>query len=153
MSEKIDFRYVTKDESRDFHSRRRAFVILDNKLRFIPKGSTMSHFEFCQNKFPNLSRDDFNKITRGYFLDGDLVFYKDNFIYDNDVINEALAFVKEIKNILSLETAKIYFGLIVGRPGEDWPKDYYFGDLLPDGKIIKNKRRWKYFTSFFNLKI
>ena len=133
----IDFRYVTKDESRDFHSKRRAFVIYENSLYFIDKGSSISHYEFCQNKFPNLSKENFNQITRGYYLDGDLVFYKDNFIYDNEVINEALKYVNEIKRLLDLSTVKIYFGLIIKKPGENWPKDYYYGESLQDDVIVR----------------
>ena len=133
-----DYRYVTKDESRDFHSRRRAFVIYENKLHFIRKGSSMSHWEFCQSKFPNMTKEEFNSITRGYYLDGDLVFYKDNFVYDNNVINEALEFVKKIKSTLKISnTIKIYFGLVVGVPGEDWPKDFYYGNLQKNNNITK----------------
>ena len=134
----IDYRYVTKDESRDFHSRRRAFVIYENKLHFIRKGSSMSHWEFCQSKFPNMTKEEFNSITRGYYLDGDLVFYKDNFVYDNNVINEALEFVKKIKSTLKISnTIKIYFGLVVGVPGEYWPKDFYYGNLQKNNNITK----------------
>ena len=81
-----DYRYVTKDESRDFHSRRRAFVIYEDKLYFIRKGSSLSHWEFCQKQFPNITKEEFSKLIRGYYLDGDLVFYKDNFTYDNELI-------------------------------------------------------------------
>ena len=138
MKNNIDFRYVTKDESRDFHSRRRAFVIYENKLYFIRKSSSKSHWEFCQSKFPNMSKEEFNKLTRGYYLDNELVFYKDNFVYDNTVIKEALEFVKKIKTRLKLVNFKIYFGLVIGKPGEDWPKDYYYGELQNNKVIKKN---------------
>ena len=35
----MDYRYETKNEARDFHKQRRAFIILDNILEFLPKGS------------------------------------------------------------------------------------------------------------------
>lgn len=135
----IDFRYVTKNASREFHSRRRAFVIYDNKLHIIRKGSSMSHWEFCQSKFPNITKDSFNQLTRGYFMDNELVFYKDNFIYDNNTIDESLRYTKKIKSRLHIEYCKIYFGLIVGEPGTDWTKDYYYGDLLPNNSIVKHQ--------------
>ena len=88
-----------------------------------------------------MTKKEFNSITRGYYLDGDLVFYKDNFTYDNNVINEALEFAKKIKSTLKLEnTIKIYFGLVVGVPGEDWPKDYYYGNLQKNNTIKKSNK-------------
>ena len=134
--ESVDFRYVTKDESRDFHSRRRWLVIYRNELHFIEKGSSMSHFEFCSRKL-KLSKDEFNKLTRGYFLDGDLVFYKDNFIYDENVIKEGLAYAGQIKKTLNIAEAKIYFGLIVKESSSNWPFDLYYGDSLASGEIVK----------------
>lgn len=133
----IDFRFVTKDESRDFHSRRRAFVIYKDKLYFIRKGSSLSHWEFCQKQFPNITKEEFSKLIRGYYLDGDLVFYKDNFTYDNELIDKSLNYIKKIKSTLKLYTMKIYYGLIIGVPGEDWKKDYYYGDLLENNTISK----------------
>lgn len=137
LDKNIDFRYITKDESRDFHKMRRAFVIYNNQLLFIDKGSEMSHYEFCSKKL-NLSKDIFNEITRGYYLDGNLVFYKDNFIFDEKVISESLKYVNQIKQSLNLTEAKIYFGLIVGEPGGNWPFDYYYGNSLASGEIVKN---------------
>lgn len=126
LENNVDFRYVTKDESRDFHSKRRAFVIYKNQLYFIEQGSSMSHWEFCSSKL-NLSKDVFNQLTRGYYLDGNLVFYKDNFICDENVVREALKYIDQIKNILNISCVKIYFGLIVGKPGENWSFEYYYG--------------------------
>ena len=137
MVENVDFRYETKDESRDFHSKRRAFVIFQNKLFFIEKGSSMSHWEFCLNKF-NLSKEVFNQLVRGYYLDGDLVFYKDNFVYDEGVVQEALKYVGQIKFLLNLDEVKLYFGLIVGKPGEYWPYDYFYGVSLSSNEIIRH---------------
>lgn len=51
----------------------------------------MSHFEYCQTK--GLNKEEFNKITRGYYLNKNLVFYKDNFIYDDDLIEESLKYL------------------------------------------------------------
>lgn len=33
----MDYRYETKDSSRDFHKQRKAFIILNNKLYFLPE--------------------------------------------------------------------------------------------------------------------
>ena len=136
--DKVDFRYVTKDDARDFHRRRRAFVIYKDELSFIEEGCAMSHSEFCSTKF-NIEKDEFNKLTRGYYIDGNLVFYKDNFIYDEGVIEEALKYVHKIKDYLKVDKMKIYFGQIIGKTSDDWKYDYYYGDLVDNEIIEKSK--------------
>ena len=46
----MDYRYETKEEARDFHKQRKAFIILTDALEFLPEGSSMSHFEYCKSK-------------------------------------------------------------------------------------------------------
>ena len=118
----MDYRYETKDEARDFHRRRKAFIILDGELEFIPEGSPMSHFEFCQTK--GLDKEVFNQITRGYYLDGNVVIYKDNFIYDDNVISEALNYLDDIAKKILVDKFNIYFGLIIER---DFAFNYHYG--------------------------
>ena len=125
----MDYRYETKSEGRNFHRQRKAFVIINKEIEFIPDGSDMSHFEYCQAK--GMSKDEFNKITRGYYKDGKLVFYKDNFIYDKELIDEALLYVDELSEILKIKEFDIYFGHI---PKENFALDYYYG-RYKDGKI------------------
>ena len=119
----MDYRYETKNEARDFHRQRKAFVIIDSKLDFIPEGSPMSHYEFCQTK--GLDKETFNKITRGYYLNGNLIFYKDNFVYDDNVINEALNYVDDIAKIINKNEFEIYFGQI---PENNFALDYHYGN-------------------------
>lgn len=101
----------------------------------------MSHWKFCQKHSPEMTKDKFNEITRGYYLSGDLVFYKDNFYYNENVIKEALNYITKIKNKLKLKDVKINFGLIVGKPGENWPTDYYYGKSLENDEIELNNER------------
>lgn len=131
----MDYRYETKDEARDFHRQRKAFVIIDSKLEFIPEESPMSHYEFCKTK--GLDKETFNKITRGYYLNGNLVFYKDNFIYDENLINEALNYVDDIAKILNKKEFEIYFGQI---PENNFAFNYHYGKYL-DGVITKIKQK------------
>ncbi len=134
MSEesKMDFRYETKDEARDFHKQRKAFIILNGVLEFLPEGSAMSHFEYCQSK--GIDKNIFNEITRGYYLNGNLIFYKDNFIYDDYLICEALRYVDEISSKLSLNEFEIYFGQL---PEQNFALDYHYGKYY-NGTIIRN---------------
>ncbi len=126
----MDYRYETKEDARDFHKKRKAFIILDNKLEFLPEGSSMSHFEYCQTK--GVNKEQFNEITRGYYLNGNVVFYKDNFIYDKELIDEALSYLDEIARRIALEEFEIYFGQL---PEENFALDYHYGKYKK-GQII-----------------
>lgn len=128
----MDYRYETKDEARDFHKQRKAFIILDERLEFLPEGSSMSHYEYCQTK--GLSKEEFNQITRGYYLNGNAVFYKDNFIYDEEVISNALKVVDEIAKTIGIDEFNIYFGQL---PEQGFALDYHYGKYA-NGTIIKN---------------
>ena len=128
----MDYRYETKDEARDFHKQRKAFIMLNDKLEFLPKGSNMSHYEYCQTK--GFSKEEFNKITRGYYLNGNAVFYKDNFIYDEEVIANALKVLDEISKVIESNEFDLYFGQL---PEQNFALDYHYGKYV-NGKIIKN---------------
>ena len=127
----MDYRYETKDEARDFHKQRKAFIILNNVLEFLPEGSTMPHFEYCQTK--GLDKNIFNKITRGYYLNGNVVFYKDNFIFDDYVINEALNYLEQIASKVLSNEFEIYFGQL---PEENFALDFHYGKYS-NGTILK----------------
>ena len=118
----MDYRYETKDEARDFHKQRKAFIVLNNNLEFLPEGSSLSHFEYCKQK--GLSKDEFNKITRGYYLNGNVIFYKNNFVYDDKLIDEALKYVNEISSKLNKPEFEIYFGQL---PEQNFALDYHYG--------------------------
>ena len=127
----MDYRYETKDEARDFHKQRRAFIILNDELEILPLGSNMSHFEYCESK--GIDKETFNKITRGYYLNGRLVFYKDNFIYDDALIVESIRHLEEIVEALQINDFNIYFGVI---PEDNFAPDFFFGKY-EDGSLIK----------------
>lgn len=131
----MDYRYETNDESRDFHKRRTAFIVIDKKIYYI-KNSGMSHWEFCQKR--NIPKEEFNKLTRGYYIDGNIVFYKGNFTYDQDLIEDALKYILKIKEDCNLPKMKIYFGLVIPKKDEQWKYDYYYGEISDDNKIVKN---------------
>ena len=130
----MDYRYDTKDDARDFHRQRKAFIILDGEVEFLPKGSSMSHYEYCQAK--GLSKEEFNQITRGYYLNGNMVFYRDNFIYDDGVINEALRVMDNISNAIGVPEFNIIFGQL---PDEGFAFDYYYGRYV-NGIIEHNAK-------------
>lgn len=111
---------------KEFHKKRIAFIIYENKVFYI-KDSTFSHWEFAQTL--GISKEIFDDLCRGYYLDGKLIFYKGNFIYDDEIIDLAKLHLEEIKKELKLEKVKVYFGQKVGKIGEAWPPDYFFGEF------------------------
>ena len=129
----MDYRYETKDEARDFHKQRKSFIIINGEVKYIPEGSAMSHFEFCSSI--GMDKETFNKITRGYYLNGYVAFYKDNFIYDDGVILEALAHINEIAEHLGINNFDVYFGQL---PEENFALDYHYGKYI-GGEVIKTQ--------------
>ena len=110
----------------DFHKKRIAFIIYDNKV-FYMKDTILSHWEFAQTL--GISKEVFDTLCRGYYLDEKLIFYKGNFEYDDDLIDYAKEYFDEIKAELNLEKVNIYFGQKIGKIGEAWPPDYYYGEI------------------------
>lgn len=114
------------EEVKSFHRKRVAFIIYQNKVLY-SKDSEFSHWEFAQTL--GISKDDFNELCRGYYLDGKLIFYKGNFAYDEKLIEFARQYFDEIKRELNLEKVKVYFGQKIGKIGEAWPPDYFYGEV------------------------
>lgn len=129
----MDYRYEVPSGGRDFHRQRKAFIIIDGVLDFLPFGSTMLHYEYCQSK--GISKEVYNKITRGYYINGNVVFYKGNFIYDENVIKEALQYLDEISKKIEETEFEINFGL---RLDENFAFDFHYGKYS-NGKIIKSE--------------
>lgn len=68
-----------------------------------------------------------------------IVFYKDNFIYDKFVIDEALKYLNEISQKIGKSEYEIYFGQL---PEENFALDFHYGKYL-DGNIIKTDEKRK----------
>ena len=102
----------------EYHKKRRAFIIYNDEVLFIEKGVDKSHYEFACEL--GIDKDTFSSLCRGYYLAGDLVFYKGNFVYDEELISYAKNYINVIKEKLNLESIKVYFGLNVGKQGEYW---------------------------------
>ena len=127
----MDYRYETKESARDFHKQRRAFLIYKNEVEFMPKDCHMSHYEYCQVK--GMSKEEFNKMTRGCLIGDNVLFYKDNFIYDDLVIKEALEHIDEIALELNRSEFNIYFGAL---PQDNFKPDFLYGKYI-GGKVIR----------------
>ncbi len=135
----MDYRYETKDEARDFHKRRKAFVVVDDKVYYLSNNGE-SHWEFCQKM--NIKKEIFNELIRGFYLDGDLVIYKNNFSYDAKLVEDAQKYITKIKDDLGVSKMKVYFGMIIPEECSDkknsiWDKDYYYGEIDENNHLIK----------------
>lgn len=136
----MDYRYETSNESREFHQQRLAFVIINGILHFM-NNSKLSHYEYCAER--GISKDEFNNLIRGYYMNGNVVFYKGNFTYDKEMIPECLNYVRAIKLKTNIDKMDIYFGVIIDEKNEVWPFDYYYGYISEDNQIVKNNNEEK----------
>ena len=101
-----------------FHKSRVAFMIINSEILFL-ENSGMSHIEWYTSL--NYPIENFDNIVRGYYKEGKIIFYKGDFIYDEDVINQANKFANKIKEYVKDNDAKVYAGIIKGEIGEMWP--------------------------------
>lgn len=115
-----------KENIEDFHKKRIAFIIWKNQVLLL-KNSTLSHSQWAQSL--GIDIKEFNSLTRGYVLNNDIVFYKGNFDFDEQVIEDAKYFSDAIKTECSLNFAKVYAGVNVGEVGTIYPPKKYLFDL------------------------
>ena len=115
-----------KDNVENFHKERIAFIILNNKILYL-RHSKLSHLQWANSI--GISETDFNSLTRGYILNNNVVFYKGNFDFDKQVLDDAMKFAKTIKLDCNLNNVKVYAGLIAGKPGTIYPPKQYLFDL------------------------
>lgn len=111
----------TKGE-RDFHKSRRAFMIIGDDIHFL-EDSTMSHFDWA--KTLGIGEAQFEKLVRGFFIDGRAVFYKGRFVYDDECISAAKKFGKRVKEYCNVKTLDVWCGQKVGKIGDIWPPDLF----------------------------
>ena len=108
----------------DFHKQRTAFIIINNEVLFLTN-SKLSHFEWAQSL--GVNEEVFITLTRGYVLNGNIVFYKGKFEFDDNVVADAHTYAKKIKSKCGLKVARVYVGVIAGEIGTLFPpKQYLF---------------------------
>ncbi|MBE6160083.1 MAG: hypothetical protein E7157_03440 [Lactobacillales bacterium] len=100
-----------------FHVSRIAFMIINNEIIYL-ENSKMSHIEWYKSL--GYKEEDFNNIVRGYTKDNKIIFYKGDFLYDDETINTAITFAPIIKEYINNENAEVYAGVIKGKIGEQW---------------------------------
>ncbi|MDR1025828.1 MAG: hypothetical protein LBL47_00360 [Lactobacillus sp.] len=123
---------MTIDSVKEYHLKRRSFVILPEAGLLVAKlGTSFSHTDLL--KACGISDKDCQRIIdnnpRGYFMNNNLVIYQgDNVEEGSDwLLSEAnqhmvKTFWKDLKSVFPInKQTKIFFGVHRGKPGELWP--------------------------------
>ena len=108
---------MKKITEQEFHKSRIAFMLIENKIIYL-ENSSMSHLEWYLSL--GYEKEEFKNIIRGYYKEGKIVFYKDDFTYDNEVIEIAKKINDEIKKYANDKNAEVYVGVKKGKIGEIW---------------------------------
>ena len=108
---------MTLTNEEKLHIDRVAFMIIEDNILYL-RNSKMSHIQWYESL--NLPLDKFKNVIRGYAKKDKIVFYKGDFVYDDEVIAIALKVQETIKRETNCEGAKVFCGVIKGVVGEEW---------------------------------
>ncbi len=107
---------IDKEKEASFHKKRIAFLIINNEIMFL-QDSTMSHYDWAKSIG---QEDNFNSITRGYFIDNNIYFYYGNFDVNDNVVSDAKKYTPIICKKFNISNPNVYGGMIVGEVGTVW---------------------------------
>lgn len=119
-SSKMIEKYIIKKGELEFHKSRVAFMIIDSKIYFL-ENSNMSHKEWYLSLGYDIGK--FEDTVKGYYREGNIVFYKGDFIYDEQVIKIAKEYSSKVKEYVKDFNAKVFVGVVKGKVGEIWQPD------------------------------
>ena len=115
---------------KDFHKKRRMFVIKDNTLYFAPENVTYSHAEWFELEGWISPQEDksLNELTRGFVDSDGVYFYKGyDFVVNQDSERTFFKHLSGIVKKLDLDTQMhVYGGMIRQKKAGKWAprKDY-----------------------------
>ena len=92
------------------------FMIFNNEVKYL-NNSNMDHREWFLSLGGN--PNDYPNLVRGFISNGKIVFYKDSFSYDEEVIKTAKRYAPSMKVVLG-DNLEVWCGVLPGRPGEKW---------------------------------
>ena len=92
------------------------FMIFNNEVKYL-SNSNMDH----KSWFISLGgkEEDYPNLIRGFINNGKIVFYKENFSYDEEVIRIAKRYAPSMKIVLG-DNLEVWCGVLPGKPGEKW---------------------------------
>lgn len=144
----------------EFHERRVGFMILNGKIIFLENNKN-SHYFWAKEL--GIKRDEFEQLVRGYYLNNRIIFYKGNFSYDNECINAAKNYSKQIKEFCKAGQTEVWCGVKVGNSDAIWdlsstcrPSNIRravprFAHLLPKHKKIRQTSQNAFFLISLSL--
>ena len=93
------------------------FIIINDEIKFLTNPNK-DHREW----FLELGgkEEDYQKVIKGYIMDGMIVFFKENFNYDMEVINLAKKCAPLIRKQLGRPNLKVCCGIQPGQNGSKW---------------------------------
>ena len=120
--ERIALSQTERDEVAKFHKSRIAFSILENGELAINIKDKREHRVYLEEDF-GITREQFDKMTRGYIKPGRIVLYKTlHFLPIGELPKEALQKIcKAAFDHFGSGLYEIWDGVRIGKPGEEWP--------------------------------
>ena len=117
---------ITFNDDKDFHKERIAFMIV-NDIPIYLKNSPLSHTQRAEEL--GISKEKFTTLTRGYYFNGNLVFYHRDWSFDEKTIADAKTYSKQIMEDNNISQAKVYCGVIKQKVGFLRPTDKFLFEM------------------------
>ena len=102
---------------KEFHKSRIAFMIINQEVIFL-ENSPMSHIEWYTSL--GLPIEKFDNIVRGYTKDNKIIYYKGDFLYDEEVLDVAKNTSYKIMEYIGNFNLKVFAGVTKGEIGAEW---------------------------------
>ena len=100
-----------------FHTSRVAFMYINDEILYL-ENSSMGHIDWYKSL--GYDENNFNNIVRGYYKNGRIIFYKGDFIYDDETIICAEKIYKDIMVKVNDMDAEVWVGVLKGEVGKEW---------------------------------
>ena len=114
------------------------FMIINNRVEYL-NNEKFDHREWYN--VLGLDPNNFDNIIRGYIVDNKIIFFKGlNFNYDEEVIQNALKYAKEMRTFLNNPNLEVWCGILAyGGYDNRWEPVYRIQDSEIESFVEKSK--------------
>ena len=116
------------------------FMIYNNEIKFL-SDPNMDHRDWYKSLGGNL--DEYDKVIRGFVINNQLIFFKGNLSYDNEVIDMARKCAPIMKERLNNPNLKVCCGINPGHDGSAWEPIMTLNDNELTGFTVNNSEEEK----------